>query len=62
MEDKKRNNASWCCDQIEEKITKWKQDIIDSENINHYEDSDMEFGRRQGMREIISDIEDILYS
>lgn len=59
---KKRNNSTWCCDQIEEKIIKWKREILNSENTNHYEDSDMEFGRREGMREIINDLEDILYS
>lgn len=55
------NNASWCCEQIEEKIKEWKIEIEKSRNIRHYEDETFESGRRIGMEEIISDIEDILY-
>ena len=54
------NNASWC-EQIEEKLKEWKIEIEKSRNTRHYEDDTFESGRRIGMEEIISDIEDILY-
>ena len=55
------NNASWCCEKIEEKLKEWKIEIEKSRNTRHYEDDTFESGRRIGMEEIISDIEDILY-
>ena len=55
------NNASCCCEQIEEKLKEWKIEIEKSRNTRHYEDDTFESGRRIGIEEIISDIEDILY-
>ena len=45
----------------EEKLKEWKNEIEKSRNTRHYEDETFESGRRIGMEEIISDIEDILY-
>ena len=59
--NKERNNSSWCCEQIEEKLKQWKAEVEKSRNTRHYEDEVFESGRRIGMEEIISDIEDILY-
>lgn len=55
------NNATWCCEQIEAKLKQWKAEVEKSRNTRHYEDATLESGRRMGMEEIISDIEDILY-
>ena len=55
------NNAAWCCEQIEKKLKQWKAEVEKSRNTRHYEDEVFEYGRRMGMEEIISDIEDILY-
>lgn len=54
------NNATWCCEQIEEKLNQWKAEVEESRNTKHYEDEAFESGRRMGMEEIISEIEDIL--
>ena len=54
------NSATWCCEQIEEKLNQWKAEVEKSRNTKHYEDEDFESGRRLGMEEIISEIEDIL--
>ena len=59
--NKERNNSSWCCEQIEEKLKQWKAEVEKSRNTRHYEDEVFESVRRMGMEEIISDIEDILY-
>ena len=50
------NNATWCCEQIEEKLKQWKAEVEKSRNTRHYEDETLESGRRMGMEEIISDI------
>lgn len=49
--EKKRNNASWCCDRIEEKIEDYK--------ISIKETKDEEI-RRQ-LEIIVDDLETILY-
>ena len=55
------NNATQCCEQIEEKLNQWKAEVEKSRNERHYEDEAFESGRRMGMEEIISDLEDILH-
>lgn len=49
--DGKRNNPSWCCDQIEEKIKEYKISLQQSTN----EDV------RKCLETIIEDLENILY-
>lgn len=51
MADRKRNNASWCCDQIEEKIADYKISIEETE------DEDV---KRQ-LQIVVDDLETILY-
>ena len=49
--DGKRNNSSWCCDQIEEKIKEYK--IV----FQHSTNEDV----RKCLEAIIKDLENILY-
>lgn len=62
MADKKRNNASWCCDKIEELILEKKKEI---EELNKEADSlggEQEIiGRVYGIMEVIDELEEILY-
>lgn len=51
MADRKRNNPSWCCDMIEEKIEDYKISIKETED---------EEVRRQ-LEIIVDDLETILY-
>ena len=55
------NNDTWICNQIEDKLKQWKEEIKKSKSINHWEDQEFEDARIMGMEEIISDIERILY-
>jgi hypothetical protein len=48
---KTRNNSSWCCDQIEEKIRDYKLSLTETTN---------EEVKRQ-LKIIIDDLEEILY-
>lgn len=49
--DRKRNNPTWCCDQIEEKINDYKSSLaeIDNEAVKKH------------MEVVIDDLESILY-
>lgn len=49
--DRKRNNPTWCCDQIEEKIKDYKSSLaeIDNEAVKKH------------MEVVIDDLEKILY-
>lgn len=49
--DRKRNNSTWCCDQIEEKIKDYKISLIEIKE---------EEVKRQ-MEIIVDDLESILY-
>lgn len=49
--DRKRNNPTWCCDQIEEKIKDYKSSLVTIEE---------EEVKRQ-MEIVIYDLESILY-
>lgn len=55
------NNDTWICNQIEDKLKQWKEEIKKSKSINHWEDQEFEDARIMGMEEIISDIDKILY-
>lgn len=55
------NNDTWICNQIEDKLKQWKEEIKKSKSINHWEDQEFEDAHIMGMEEIISDIERILY-
>lgn len=48
--DRKRNNSTWCCDQIEEKIKDYKISLIEIK----------EEVKRQ-MEIVVDDLESILY-
>lgn len=58
---KRVNNDTWICNQIEDKLKQWKEEIKKSKSINHWEDQEFEDAHIMGMEEIISDIERILY-
>lgn len=57
----KRNNATWVCNQIEEKVEKWKEEISKSRTIPHYEDSDAEESRINALEDVVLELEHILY-
>jgi len=58
---KRVNNDTWICNQIEDKLKQWKEEIKKSKSTNHWEDQEFEDAYIMGMEEIISDIERILY-
>lgn len=45
---------------INDVVEGWKQDNIKSARINHYEDEDVEFGKRCGRDICIKDMEELL--
>lgn len=54
MADKKRNNASWCCDRIEELIEEYKK--------RSYESYDIDSERTAKVyRRVAKELEEILY-
>lgn len=59
MADKKRNNASWCCDHIEEKIADYKLSLTEL-NKTDMSDEAREEVKRQ-LEIVIEDLETILY-
>ena len=59
MADKKRNNSSWCCDQIEERITDYKLSLTELDKLD-ISDEAREEVRRQ-LEIVIYDLESILY-
>ena len=62
MTERKRNNASWCCDKIEELISEKKKEI---EELNKEADGlggEQEIiDRVYGIMEVIDELEKILY-
>ena len=57
--DRKRNNPSWCCDKIEEKINEYKYKLS---TIDKYGYSlDAKIAIRNELEAIIGDLERIFY-
>lgn len=59
MADKKRNNALWCCDRIEEKIADYKLSLKELDKMD-MSDKTREEVKRQ-LEIVIEDLETILY-
>ena len=53
MADRKRNNASWCCDRIEELLEEYKE--IRDRNL------DIEDRTYSAYKSVIEELEEILY-
>lgn len=59
MSDRKRNNASWCCDQIEEKIEDYKVSLIEFDKLDIPDEAKKKVKRQ--LEIVIDDLETILY-
>lgn len=59
MADRKRNNASWCCDQIEEKIAHYRLYLTELYKIDMSDEAREEVKRQ--LEIVIDDLENILY-
>lgn len=59
MAERKRNNASWCCDQIEEKIKDYKLSLTELDKISMSNEAREEVKRQ--LEIVIDDLEEILY-
>lgn len=58
----KRNNSVYVCNELEEKLKKFKEEIAKSKSMNHYEDQEFEDARIMGMEYVLDTIEQILYN
>ena len=59
MDDKKRNNSSWCCDQIEEKIKDYKVALSELDKLLISQEA--KEGVKRQLEIVIDDLENILY-
>ena len=57
--DGKRNNPSWCCDKIEEKIDEYKYKLNTLDKYGY--SLDVKIAIRNELEAIIGDLERILY-
>ena len=57
--DRKRNNPSWCCDKIEEKIDEYKYKLRTLDKYGY--SLDAKIAIRSELEAIIGDLEIILY-
>lgn len=57
--DRKRNNPSWCCDKIEEKIEEYKYKLSTLDKYGY--SLDVKIAIRNELEAIIGDLERILY-
>ena len=57
--DRKRNNPSWCCDKIEEKIEEYKYKLSTLDKYGY--SLDAKIAIRNELEAIIGDLERILY-
>lgn len=57
--EKKRNNSSWCCDRLEDKITDYKVSLTEIDMLPMSDEAKIEVKRQ--LEIVIEDLEDILY-
>ena len=56
---RKRNNPSWCCDEIEQKIDEYKYKLNNLDKYGYYLEAKIAI--RNELEAIIRDLEKILY-